>query len=309
MMVTEGKIAGRGARKRALRGVSRASRARGVLGVGVRWATIILLLVFYLVYAVTLAIDCELITRHWGLEAALSFECLVFSGRWAVACMMVAPVWAGMLALLPSSLAVGTERERGTLEALRLTGLPARGVIWALMRRRLGFALLFMLLCLPLYLVPQGLLPLSGEMVEPWYLVRTCFASTFGRFFVGAQAAVAGGLWGCTPPVASLLSGPPAWLVDATRVYALAAIGAAVSACARSTPRAVFWSVLWALIFLLVTVACEWVGALAVSPFVRHRTAEAAAYLLLSVVLLESGLGNLLVPGLILRLSARRLER
>jgi len=304
------------AEARAVRAVAGAQRATRGLGRLALWVSILLFAVLYLVLVGIAYLYYDEVVRALGVS-----ELELFS-LWSVIAMNVLPLWTSLLVLVSCATVFPAERAAGTLEGLRLTPLPGRALARALMRPRLRFGLVVLLVGLPFYLLPRELPSVSGEWIEPPVVAHTVFISTLGRgyFFLRLDDYVSKtSTWiSC-----ALCGGLPAFIVDATRLYAMAAIGTAVSMRARSAARAVFWSLLWGLLFLAVTIGAErfgplvmaaTVGAERLGPLVvlswgpRYVWAGCLA-LVVAVLVLEAGVGNLLVPRLILRAAARRAER
>ncbi len=303
------------AEARAVRAVAGAQRrGRGFRHLAV-WGSALLLVLLYLSYWTSAFLEYDSVT-HDNIDPEFAGA----SSAWSVLCMAVLPLWASLLVLVSCALSFPAERAAGTLEGLRLTPLPGRALARALMRPRLRFGLVVLLVGLPFYLVPRGLPPVSGEWMEPFAVAHTVLISTFGRGytalgFSGSYSAVS--TYGSPFLDAnvesmffhSLCGGFPAFIVDATRLYAMAAIATAVSMRARSAARAVFWSLVWGLVFLAVTVGAEWLGALVVLSWGPRYVMQGCFTLAAAALVLEAGIGNLLVPRLILRAAARRAER
>jgi len=288
-------------RARAVRAVARAQRVtRGLGRIGL-WVTIVLFLILFSVLAFlwwfsrepSLATDSE-----WHPE-------LRVFGPWSVLAMAVLPAWAFLLVLMNCAVSFAAEREAGTLDALRLTPISFFDLARALMRPRLRLGVLILLIGLPFYLLPRSLPGITGHLIEPREMGNTALVSTFGRGYFLLHIANLG--WDLRAWLhRSLWSGVPALIVDVTRLYAAAAIGTAVSLGARTATRAGLWALFWGVLFLCVTVGAEWLGALAVLPLGHNYISQACLILLICALVFEAGLGNLLVPWLVLRAAARR---
>lgn len=304
----EAQRASKEAEARAVRAVAGAQRAtRGLGRVGL-WVSILLFAVLYVILAGFAYLLYDEVVHDldvWGLELI---------GPWSVMAMTVLPLWASLLVLISCATVFPAERAAGTLEGLRLTPLSGRALARALMRPRLRFGLVVLLVGLPFYLLLRGLPSVSGEWAEPPAMAHTVLISTFGRgyfflrlgdflYFRYHDVEIQTWLF------YALCGGLPAFIVDATRLYAMAAIGTAVSMRARSAARAVFWSLVWGLVFLVVTIGAEWLGALVVLSWGPRYVMQGCLTLAAAALLLEAGLGNLLVPRLILGAAARRAER
>lgn len=292
----------REAQARAVRALAGAQRVARGLGRFALWATILL---FAFLYAILAAL------AYIVFDSALTYESEVMRagplGAWSVIAMNALPLWASLLVLISCATAFSAERAAGTLDGLRLAGMPGFSLARALMRPRLRMGLIVLLVGLPFYLLPRDLPHVSEEWIEPSLVAQTGLISTFGRGYLLLRIPDYG--WAARNWLFfSFYSGLPAFIVDAARLYAAAAIGTAVSLRARTAARAVFWSLAWALAFLAATVGAEWLGVLAVLPLGHNRIGLACLILVAGALVLEAGVGNLLVPRLILRAAARRAE-
>jgi hypothetical protein len=241
---------------------------------------------------------------------APSFSNLNAVYGWSLVAMVAVPAWASLAVLLGSALAFPAERQRGTLDALRLTPLPTEVLAHAVLRDRLRVGLMILLLGAPFYLAPHNVLDRNSMS-----LIHIGTLSTFWRPIIGwagLQQVLAAGQEQGAVWWHSLLSGPAAYFIDATRLYAFAAIGTAVSLRAQSAGRAVLWAVLFGGVFLLTTAAAEWAGALLFFFMARRDVAGSgilvAVALVASALWLEGWVGNVVVPRGILNATARRAE-
>ena len=198
----------------------------------------------------------------WGSVAVLAVLCIGLGlaaaandvngvGGWSLFAMAVVPAWASFVVLLSCATTFPAEREAGTLDGLMLTPLSARTIVEALMRPRLRLGLIVLAAGTPFYLMPHRIAGGSDSEV----LTHVGVLSTFWRPIIAAvgfsEMSVQQSLswW----PGYSILSGLGAILIDATRLYAFAALGMAASLMARTTARAVTAALGLALAFMFVT--------------------------------------------------------
>jgi hypothetical protein len=297
--VTDSPTPAAGARgpTRAERLIGRAGLRGTRLGRAFFWASLALLGGIYV-----------LLVPALGIRSRNGLCCATLIG------MAVTPVWTGLLVTVSCALSFPGERERGTLDALRLAPIAATSLVRAMMRPRLRWGLLFLLAAAPLYLMPHSTSIATGEDL----IVNVGLLSTFWRPILGYLGFVSrGNIVVDFEPTAwwsGLLAGLAALLIDATRLYALAAIATAVSVRARTAARAVFWSAFFAIVFLVAVCAAEWGGGLLslwlTNPpgFGSRRLLVLAGLLVAQVLLLEVGIAHLLVPRKILKAVVRRAE-
>ncbi len=260
---------------------------------------------------------------YWGaviLTAPMYLALVVLWAVWpdraggvSLFAMTAVPAYASLFVLLSCALAFPAEREAGTLEALVLTPLPTESLVRARLWPRLRLGMVVLLIGTPFYFLPHSV---DG----PPAIVHVGLLSTFWRPIIGIMSLVlcldpppyyspGGNTWW-----ASFLSGPAALFLDATRLYALAVIGTAVSVRARTAARAVTFAVLWAMLLLFVTAVCEWIGgflaglAISLASASSGPNGPALVGVILLVLVLEGCICNLQVMGGILSSTCRRVQ-
>ena len=302
----------RKARRRAERALARTLRGRGTFGRAGLWMTVVLLPPLYTVMMILVVMEPGLV------------------GRWSLVSMAIVPAWASLVVLVSSALTVPLERGTGTLGALRLTPLPVHTWARAGMHTRFRAGMLALLAALPLYLVPHGAetiyirvadvaglhdLMIFGSREGNQLCIHVGLLSTYWRLVFAHVGFIEIMRWVADvealvtmPSLASVLG---AFVLDATRLYAFAAIGTAVSVRARSGVRAVSLALVLGAVFLFLTLVVEWIGGRAlILPYYKPYGYEwGAVPLVVAAFVGEAGLGNLLAPKLLLRLACRGAEK
>jgi len=197
--------------------------------------------------------------------------------------VMVLPLWAACVATVLSGTAVAAEAGLGTLDALRLLPMTqTQDILKAryLRRRRVAFFALF--LAVPLYLLAGA----NGSYAS-------LFITSYGRLLLAVKGVelfstpIPGLTLGPTPVAA--LAGP---VLDATRVYAAAAISMAVSLRMKNA---------WDGLVSAALATLVWISVAALAGFALSGSA-----LLFPV---EAFLWHVYVPRRILRYAWRNWER
>jgi len=234
-------------------------------------------------------------------------------GHWSLLCMALVPILASAAVVLSTSVAISSARQDSSLDVLRLAPFEAGSLASAFLRPRLRTGLLILLAGAPFYFAPHDF-SLTGELFEPWFVSHTLLSSTLGRGLILIGPLTAHGWPEHVDPerlsflADNLFSGTLALAIDASRLFAVAAIGTAAALRTRTAARAVVWAAGFAALFLLVTAAGEAAGALLVRGTMPAHPFERCKDLVLAALALEVGVGNLLVPWLVLGSAARRAE-